>query len=174
MITYNFDLLHLPLLSLSHNQFNLKHKNPTDAILKSNTAPQSLELINHHFNTHFAHSTDTKRPSSPTRYAYANKNFKHHENRTNSEADQYRTFVQQIITSDPFHLGYIFSCLPGDYNKNLLFFNIAGNYRSCPRKGVHHRRNSVAIIVDTRNHSYTIRCKDIDCNNTKLTWNPIE
>ena len=45
-------------------------------------------------------------------------------------------FIENIITCDPSHQGYIHSCVCGTYNKNLLFLNIAGNYRYCPKKMV--------------------------------------
>jgi hypothetical protein len=83
-------------------------------------------------------------------------------------------FVENIIKSDASRQGYIHSCLPGTYNKNLLFFNISGKYRYCPKKKGHHQRNSVAIIVDTKNYTYCIRCKDKECNNTILIWNKIK
>ena len=45
-------------------------------------------------------------------------------------------FIENIITCDPSHQDYIHSCVRGTYNKNLLFFNIAGNYRYRPKKMV--------------------------------------
>ncbi|CAF1001726.1 unnamed protein product [Adineta ricciae] len=169
LTTYNSDLLHLPQLSFTSNQFDLKHSNPSNAILGSETTLKLLELINHHFNAHFSHNTNSKRPSSSNESPYDNKKINNHITNPNSDADQYRTIVQQIITSDPNHIGYVYSCVTGDHNTNLLFFNIAGNFRFCPRKGDHHKRNSITIIIDTRNNSYTIRCKDSECNNTQVT-----
>lgn len=82
----------------------------------------------------------------------------------------FTTFVENIIKSDPYHQGYIHSCIPGIQNKSLLFFNIAGNYRYCPKKNAHHQINSVAIMINTKNCTYCIRCKDSNGNNTILTW----
>ncbi|CAF3244150.1 unnamed protein product [Rotaria sp. Silwood2] len=83
-------------------------------------------------------------------------------------------FVQNIITSDPSHQGYIHSCIRGTYNKNLLFFNIAGHYKYCPKKKNHHQHNNVAIIINIKNYTYSIRCKDPECNNTILSWKKIK
>lgn len=74
-------------------------------------------------------------------------------------------FVGNIITSEPSHQGYIHSCVHGIYNKDLLFFDIAGNYRYCPKKKGHHKRNTVAIMINTKNYTYCIRCKDIESGN---------
>jgi hypothetical protein len=83
-------------------------------------------------------------------------------------------FVENIITSDPSYHGYIHSCVRGTSNKHLLFFNIGGNYRYCPKRNGHHQRNTVAIMINTKNHTYSIRCKDVDCDNTILSWKKIE
>ena len=69
--------------------------------------------------------------------------------------------------------GYIHSCISGTKNNNILFFNISGNYRFCPKKGDHHQNNSVSIIIDTKKLTYAIRCKDVQCDNSVLIWNLI-
>ncbi|CAF4204590.1 unnamed protein product, partial [Adineta steineri] len=71
-------------------------------------------------------------------------------------------FVENIITSDPSHQGYICSCARGTYNTNLLFFNIAGKYKYCPKKNRHHQRNNVAIMINTKDYTYSIRCNSQD------------
>ena len=86
----------------------------------------------------------------------------------------FTSFIKNIITSDPSHQGYIYSCARGIYNKNLLFFNIAGNYRYCPKKNGHHQRNTIAVMINTKNYTYCIRCKDKECNNTILSWKKIK
>ena len=88
----------------------------------------------------------------------------------NTDMQLFTDYVENIIKSDSSHQGYIHSCLHSIYNKNLLFFNITGNYRYCPKKKDHHQRNSVAIIINTRTHTYSIRCKDEQCDNTILIW----
>ncbi|CAF3441962.1 unnamed protein product [Rotaria socialis] len=90
------------------------------------------------------------------------------------DMQMFLNFVENIITSESTHQGYVHSCIRGTYNKNLLFFNIAGNYRFCPKKNDHHKRNTVAIMVDTKNYIYCTRCKDIECNNTILSWKKIK
>ncbi|CAF1380158.1 unnamed protein product [Adineta ricciae] len=174
LTTYNPDLLHLPQISFINNQFHLEHNNSSHIILKSENIVEMLQLMNYHFITYFSHNTNSKRPSSSNESQFHCKKFNNRSTSTNLEPDQYRAFVQKLITSDPNHSGYIYSCVSGDYNRNLLFFNITGNFRYCPRKGDHHKRNSVTIIIDTRSNDYTIRCKDSECNNTKLTWTPIK
>ncbi|CAF4753492.1 unnamed protein product [Rotaria sp. Silwood1] len=84
------------------------------------------------------------------------------------------TFVQNIIISDPSHQGYIRSCIRRTYNNNLLFFNIAGYYKYCSKKKDHHQHNNVAIIINIKNYTYSIQCKDPECNNTILSWKKIK
>ncbi|CAF4089392.1 unnamed protein product [Rotaria magnacalcarata] len=84
------------------------------------------------------------------------------------------SFVEKLITSDPRHQGYIYSSVRGNYNKNILFFNIGGNYRFCSYKNDHHRNNTVAIMINTKAFTYTIRCKDADCDNSILIWNKMQ
>ena len=86
----------------------------------------------------------------------------------------FTSFIKNIITSDPSHQDYIHSYAGGTYNKNLLFFNIAGNYRYCPKKNGHHQRNTITIMINTKNYTYCIRCKDKECNNTILSWKKIK
>jgi hypothetical protein len=86
----------------------------------------------------------------------------------------FTNFVENMIKSDPSHQGYIHSCLRGSYNKYLIFFNIGGNYRYCPKKNTHHQHNTVAIMINTKNCTYAIRCKDGDCNNSILVWKKIQ
>lgn len=75
-------------------------------------------------------------------------------------------FVEKRIKSNALHQGDIHSCVQGTYNKNLLFFNINKKYRYCPRRKRHHQSNIVAIIVNTTICTYSIRCKDEECDNT--------
>ncbi|CAF3678217.1 unnamed protein product [Rotaria sp. Silwood1] len=87
--------------------------------------------------------------------------------------DNYIPFINSIITQGEKYIGRIQSYAQGSRNTNKLFFNIAGEYRFCPKKGTHHKRNSTAIIVDISNDTYAIRCKDPECDNTFLTWHHI-
>jgi hypothetical protein len=90
------------------------------------------------------------------------------------ETQQFTAFVNTLIKSDKAHQGYIRSCVRGNRNTNVLFFNIGGEYRFCTHKGTHHQHNQTAILVDIKNSTYTIRCKDPNCDNTLLLWNKIE
>ena len=62
------------------------------------------------------------------------------------------SFIENIIACDSFHQGCIYPCIRGTYNKNVLFFNIAGNYRYCSKNG-HHQRHTVAIMTNTKNYT---------------------
>lgn len=95
------------------------------------------------------------------------------ESSNNSISQNYIPFIINIITQDKDHIGRIHSCIQGTRNTNKLFFNIVGNYRYCPKRRKHHERNCTAIIVDTSNNSYAIRCKDPECDNSLLAWHPI-
>jgi hypothetical protein len=147
----------------SPNLINLKAKNFTN-----------IQLINEHIdNSSFLFMYTNSNPIQ---------NFSHSpgiHNVNNIDLNQqdkeiFITFVERIIKSDPCHQGYIHSCVLGMYNKSLIFFNIAGNYRYCPKKNAHHQSNTVAIIINTKNYTYCIRCKDSDCNNTVLAWKKIQ
>ena len=41
-------------------------------------------------------------------------------------------------------------------------------------KRTHHQHNTAGILTGMQNHTYYIRCKDPDCNNSFLLWNSIE
>jgi len=93
------------------------------------------------------------------------------ENNTSDLFDQniqmFTVFVENIIKSDSSHREYILSCLRGNYSKNILFYNIRGTNRYCPKKNAHHHhRNIIAIMIDTKNIAYSIRCRDTDYDNT--------
>jgi len=85
-----------------------------------------------------------------------------------SNIETFTNFVQMLIKKDPYYEGYILSCQKGSYNENILFFNIGGNYRYCPKINRHHRRNTIAIMINTKRKIYAIRCKDKECNNSIL------
>lgn len=87
--------------------------------------------------------------------------------------DFYTDFVRKLIKSDSNQEGFIRSQVIGTRNPNILMYNIGGNYRFCPRKGSHHHRNNVCILIDKINCKFTIRCKDPQCDNSILIWNKI-
>jgi len=88
----------------------------------------------------------------------------------NTIFDKYIPFINKMITQDNNHVGRIHSSVQGNRKTNKLFFNITGNYRFCPKIKTHHKRNSIAIIIDVSNNTFAIRCKDAQCDNTSLTW----
>jgi hypothetical protein len=91
----------------------------------------------------------------------------------NDDWSPYISVINGLIHSDPVHAGFIQSIVRGKKNSSMLFFNISGDYRYCPKKGYHHQHNSIAFIVDVANDSYAIRCKDPSCDNSKLSWTTI-
>ena len=93
---------------------------------------------------------------------------------TNTIFNSYIPFVNNIIAENNKHIGKIESFIQGNRNTNKLIFNITGDYRFCPKIKAHHKRNCTAIIIDISNNTYTIRCKDPQCDNTFLTWHCIK
>ena len=77
------------------------------------------------------------------------------------------------MTKDDKHIGKIQSYVQRNRNTNKLFFNISGDYRFCPKKGMHHKRNCTAIIIGMSHDTYAIRYKDPNCDNNFLTWHHI-
>ena len=73
---------------------------------------------------------DTKQNLSNTSHDYKIKNLDLFED----DIKIFISFIENIITCDSFHQDCIHPCIRGTYNKNVLFFNIAGNYKYCPKK----------------------------------------
>jgi hypothetical protein len=165
----------LPVVLLENNQFIWKH---TSTILVSSTANDdnvdNLRHINIHFSSLFTSNVNYSSISNKTHSTRSNIIPHMNFDEKDDQIQQFISFVNKLITSESLYQGYISSYARGNFNRNILFFNIGGNYRFCPRKGGHHQRNTVAILVDVRNHTYCIRCKDPQCNNTILLWNKIE
>lgn len=84
---------------------------------------------------------------------------------------KYFDFVNKLISNDLHHRGFIRSHIIGTRNRNVLIYNIGGDYRYCPRKGTHHLRNSTSILIDMLHQKFAFRCKDSECDNTILIWN---
>ncbi len=182
-----YDLLHkslitfiengnIPIIYFKENKFGIKSNitsdfDTTDLVISNYV---NIELINEFIHQKNLVNIDTNKE----------KNFKtknsvdiHKFNRTtlpDHDIEIFVNFIENMITSDASHHGYIHSCIRGSYNKNLLFFNITGNFRYCSQKKEHHRRNSTAIIVDIKNQTYAIRCKDRECDNSFLIWKKIK
>jgi hypothetical protein len=166
----------IPKIHFNNKKFVIDLSSTSNSNLNINMSQNfiNIEIINEHI--------DNSSVAYPCTNINANQNLSHslHANQINNldlsvpDIQIFTNFVENIITSDTSHQGYIHSCVRGSYNKHLLFFNIAGNYRYCPKKNGHHLRNTVAIMVNTKNSTYSIRCKDVDCNNTDLSWKKME
>ena len=89
------------------------------------------------------------------------------------DSTKYSAFINRLINIDAVHSGFIHSIVNGNIRSSKIFYNISGDYRYCPKKGAHHRRNSVAFVIDIVNDTYAIRCKDPNCDNTVLMWEKI-
>jgi len=145
-----------------------------DSIIPISQKFMNIELINQHItNLSFPYkdtNINTIQNVSHAPHTHTINSIDIHE----QDIGIFTTFVENIIKSDPSHQGYIHSCVRGTYNNNFLFFNIAGNYRYCPKKNAHHKSNTIAIMINTKNSTYCIRCKDSQCNNSILAWKKIK
>ncbi|CAF2876708.1 unnamed protein product [Rotaria sp. Silwood2] len=173
-IVTNIQQIDLPIVYLENNQFLCKLINTTVSSQSVYYNLNNLSDINAHIKLFFSSNTNCASISN-----LSNSNITPMTTYINIDQSQYQIqqfipFVEKIIKSDTLHQGYIYSCVRGNHNKDLLFFNIGGQYRFCPRKGTHHQNNTTAILIDIKNYTYCIRCKDPDCNNCFLLWNSIE
>ena len=170
IITKHINAFDLPVMYFHSNHFQLEY-------IQSNCLPHTylptsvfLTQINIHLNTFF-HCRDHLKSIFKLHGTNQILNQKiSSSNLSQRERQQFLPFIQHLITSDQNHLGYIRSCVRGQKDTNLLFFNIGGNYRFCPRKQQHHQHNTVAILVHTKRLTYSIRCKDSECNRNCLNW----
>ncbi|CAF1677678.1 unnamed protein product [Rotaria magnacalcarata] len=170
----NIKDINVPIIYLENNKFT---KTLPNTIISSPTIEfniNNLNYINDYTNHILISDTNCMRSSSLNRLTVIEHatNVKSHQNDTLIK--QFIPFVKKMITSNECNHGYISSCVRGNRNTDLIFFNIAGTYRYCPRIGTHHQSNTTAIIIDTKNHTYSIRCKDPNCDNRILIWNKIE
>jgi hypothetical protein len=169
MISTNYDY-HIPIISFKNDQFNFETVN--------NNSEKNFLIINK-LNDYLRVSlTGHLSENNNTTINATKSNLLTIEEISSVDVfdpniEKFTTFVQDIIKLDPSHQGYILSCRRGDYNKNILFFNIGGNYRYCPKINAHHRHNTVAIMINIKNNSYSIRCKDKECDNTTINWKKI-
>ncbi|CAF4885310.1 unnamed protein product, partial [Rotaria sp. Silwood2] len=129
---------------------------------------KTLDSINYHLKCYFvlnksivftSKSNETDSLASENNYV----------NLSAPEIKQFTQYVQKMITANKNHEGFIRQCVRGNYNNDLLFFNIGGNYRFCTRKDAHHQSNTTSILINKRKLTYAIRCKDPQCNNTKFS-----
>ena len=151
------------ILHLENNLFSIRYKSNTP-----NTATQkrSLEALNQHMQFKSMRKNRVHALRSHIKNEYQSQPL---------QIDQkHVAFVQHLISKEPNHQGYIRSWTCGTCSQNIVFFNIGGDYRYCPKKGAHHLRNTVSIIIDTKRNLYSIRCKDPQCDNAVLFWNKID
>jgi len=163
-------------ISIKNNKFQINSSSTSNSnsIISMSKKFINIGLINEHIhNSSFPYiDSNINRTHNLSHSPYNQKinNIDLHD----QNIEIFTTFVEKIIKSDPSHQGHVYSCVRGTYNKNLLFFNIGGNYRYCPKKNDHHQSNTTAIMINTKNSTYCIRCKDPDCNNNILVWEKIE
>lgn len=164
LISYNIQNCNLPIFVLIHDHFDIMFRNQIDSYIRHEVSITSLQAINNHFNRYFTlqPKSITESPKPINKINFINK--------INTKIV---SFVERLITQDPNYQGYIESYIIGNYDANLLFFNISGNYRFCPIKGDHHKRNSISIIVHKRKFQYAVRCKDTNCSKKNLLWKDI-
>ncbi|CAF1581512.1 unnamed protein product [Rotaria magnacalcarata] len=172
---------HTHYQSENHIDLALEEFLVLEAFMQSRTSALTTENKNevlNSINDHLKHHcifqnklTPINKSNSLTTISISKNN---HNNFQHETAAKFIPFIENIIKSDENHQGYIYTCIPGKYNKNLLFFNLGGNYRYCPKNGSHHRNNPIAILLDTKKLIYTIRCKDSECNNNVLNWISIQ
>ena len=162
----------IPKILFNTNRFLINHSILDDSVSIDSKTPSNvnIKLLNDligNLQSSTAHM-NTDKDSNPSNIQIFN-----HSCLSDNDIQTFVDFVQNMITCDSSHRGYIHSCVRGSINKNLLFFNISGEYRYCPKKQDHHQRNSVAFIIDTKNYIYRIRCKDTECDNSNLNWKKI-
>ena len=145
-LQYSFsDLLKKSLITFIDNDYISKISFENNKfVIDFSSIPNSIPTLSHNFiNINLINEyTDCLAFCN----LYTNTDRKHnlsnisHNNKINNldvpvdDIQMFIGFIENIITCDPSHQGYIHSCFRGTYNKNLLFFNIAGNYRYCPKK----------------------------------------
>ena len=175
LITYSPTADALNILHLENSQFLIGH-----ALINSTPVPMTYHShYYHNIHPYVSNSAANSHPPPPQQRLQTpaqNDLTKiiHHQDASTLMSTPYHSFINEIITSDPDHHGFIRSVVAGSKNNGMMFFNIGGNYRYCTKKGAHHLRNTTALIINTRQQTFAIRCKDPECDNSILTWNEIK
>ncbi|CAF3798933.1 unnamed protein product [Rotaria sp. Silwood1] len=173
-IITNVQQIDSPIIFFEENLFKLHSHSDFNSSALFESLEIKLNDINSHSNIYSTASISSQRILN-SKQLHMNQTSKQEKiYQYDKDIENFISFVENIIKSDPLHQGYISSCIRGQYNTNIFFFNIGGEYRFCSRKGSHHLRNTIAILVDIKNKKYSIRCKDPECNNTVLTWMKID
>jgi hypothetical protein len=173
-IVTNTETINVPIVYLHNNQFLYKLNNAHDLSKSFDYHLHNISQLNTHLKIFF--TSNTNRTSISDFNQSQNTPIITHTNidQSGNQTQDFTQFVNKLIKSDTLHQGHIRSCVRGTHNKDILFFNIGGAYRFCPRIGTHHERNATAILIDTKNLTFCIRCKDPDCNNQSLHWKIIQ
>lgn len=172
LITY-IQQLNLPIISIKNNQFQWTMIDENNSLKIINNNVLSLNYINRHFSSFCI--LDTKSVShQQTSNSNIESRITYNKINHDDQVELFRPFVENLIKQDKNHQGFVRSYVRGTYNKDMLFFNIGGQYRYCEKKGTHHKRNTSAILINTKTHTYSIRCKDVDCDNRSLIWKKIQ
>ncbi|CAM4840044.1 unnamed protein product [Rotaria magnacalcarata] len=152
-IVSNVKEIYVPIISLENNQFIIKQVNSINSSVIIDTSHMKLNDINIHADTYLTPDTNSqyiinskisKMKQIPTRNVF---------DQIDNQIHKFIPFVEKLINLDPLHQGYISSCIRGNHNTDIFFFNIGGEYRYCIRKGTHHARNTTAILIDIKNET---------------------
>ncbi|CAF3372098.1 unnamed protein product [Rotaria socialis] len=174
LLTY-IEMIDIPIIYFKNNQFIHTYTNKTNLSSTFDNNLINLNKINTHINTNFTFGSNSTSISNINEINVSPLTIPPMiTDSTQPDKERFTLFVKKLIQIDKLHQGYIRSCVRGNRNTDILFYNIEGNYRFCPRKGAHHQRNTIAILIDTKNLTYTIRCKDANCDNRSLIWKIIE
>jgi hypothetical protein len=174
-IVTNVHLINVPIIYLKNDQFCVKLNNNMNSSGRFDDNFIILNDVNNHLKNFFTFERSVATTSALNKSNISRCTSTHlNVDASEEQIQKFTSFVEKIIQSDRGHEGFIRLCVRGNQNTDLLFFNIGGQYRYCPRKGAHHQRNEVAILIDTKNLTYTIRCKDRECSNKSLVWTKIE
>lgn len=174
LLTY-IEIIDIPIIYFNKSQFEYISTNEKNLLSTYNNNLINFNKINIHLNTNFTIESNTTPINNISNINISSLTIPTTNiDSNNPELEQFTFFVNKLIQSDNLHQGNIRSCVRGNRNTDILFYNIDGNYRFCPRKGGYHERNTIAILIDTKNMTYAIRCKDASCDNTFLMWKIIE
>jgi len=174
ILTYH-DAVDVPVLCQEDNRFIYREFRTEVLTEDQKHIDRNLDAINRHlpcFRTKTGSNSDRLFNTLPE----ISSSLTNEVNMDGLEAHEqkYRLFVETLIQADPSHRGFIRSCIRGNRNHDLLFFNIGGEYRLCTSQARHHARNTTAVLIDMNNSTFAVCCKDPDCHHTAPVWKKIE
>ncbi|CAF4064443.1 unnamed protein product [Adineta steineri] len=151
LLTY-IEMIDIPIIYLKNNQFIHTYIDIINSPSMFNNNFIDLNKLNSLINTNFMFSLGTTSTTNTSKINMSSFTIPPMiVNSTQPEIEQFTLFVNKLIQANQLHQGYIRSCVRGNRNTDIVFYNIGGNYRFCPRKGTHHQRNTIAILIDTKN-----------------------